>query len=197
MEGGSQQKGVPSRRGRPPLPAGQGKRYALGIRTTKELKDRLAQASAVSGRSVAQEIESRLEQSLAFSNDPHEQRILRALSEKMRPIVEKHFYSWFHDPELRGAAFRNCKDYFEETHASMLQRDLYDKLINQIKIVAQKDNQIAQLLAKLHCQEFVGYASQSSREKYYDAVREITGLSSADLDREIDAAADAERETMS
>jgi hypothetical protein len=53
----------PKRRGRPNLPAGEGKRYALGLRTTKELRDLLQQAADLSGRSLAQEIEFRLERS--------------------------------------------------------------------------------------------------------------------------------------
>jgi hypothetical protein len=51
------------RRGRPALPTEEGKRYAVGIRTTKKLKDSLQHAADSSGRSVAQEIESRLERS--------------------------------------------------------------------------------------------------------------------------------------
>jgi hypothetical protein len=52
-------------RGRPALPAESVKRHALGIRTTKALKDALLRASQESGRSLAQEIEFRLEWSLA------------------------------------------------------------------------------------------------------------------------------------
>jgi len=51
------------RRGRPRLPAEHGKRYPIAIRTTKELKERLERASAASGRSLAQEMEFRLERS--------------------------------------------------------------------------------------------------------------------------------------
>ena len=51
------------RRGRPRLPAEEGKRYPIAIRTTKELKERLERASKASGRSLAQELEFRLEHS--------------------------------------------------------------------------------------------------------------------------------------
>jgi hypothetical protein len=57
---------VPSpvrQRGRPALPPEQGKRYPIGIRTTKALRDALLNASRASGRSLAQEIEFRLERS--------------------------------------------------------------------------------------------------------------------------------------
>jgi hypothetical protein len=51
------------RRGRPRLPAEEGKRYPIAIRTTKDLKERLERASKASGRSLAQELEFRLERS--------------------------------------------------------------------------------------------------------------------------------------
>jgi hypothetical protein len=57
---------APRRRGRPALPSEEGKRYAVGIRTTKKLKDLLQRAADSSGRSVAQEIETRLEQSFSL-----------------------------------------------------------------------------------------------------------------------------------
>jgi hypothetical protein len=50
--------------GRPPLAPGEGKKYPLSIRSTRELKAALVKASQASGRSMAQEIEHRLEQSL-------------------------------------------------------------------------------------------------------------------------------------
>lgn len=57
--------GVKRPRGRPALPPEEGKRYALGIRTTRNLKDLLQKAADSSGRSVAHEIEHRLENSFA------------------------------------------------------------------------------------------------------------------------------------
>ena len=51
-------------RGRPKLPPGEGKRYPLNMRTTKQLKDDLEDAARESGRSLAQEVEFRLERSL-------------------------------------------------------------------------------------------------------------------------------------
>jgi hypothetical protein len=54
---------VPRKRGRPALPPEEGKRFPLNTRTTKELKERIEAAASQSGRSVAQEVERRLEQS--------------------------------------------------------------------------------------------------------------------------------------
>lgn len=48
---------------RPKLPEGEGKRLALNMRATKELRTRLEAAAAASGRSLAQEAEMRLESS--------------------------------------------------------------------------------------------------------------------------------------
>ena len=54
------------RRGRPTLPQGKAKRYPTGFRTTKEMKDFLQRMADSSGRSIAQEVEHRLEQSAEF-----------------------------------------------------------------------------------------------------------------------------------
>lgn len=50
-------------RGRPALPPQEVKRHAIGFRTTKDLRDRLQTESEASGRSVAQEVEIRLQKS--------------------------------------------------------------------------------------------------------------------------------------
>jgi antitoxin component of RelBE/YafQ-DinJ toxin-antitoxin module len=67
------------RRGRPPGDADRTKRYALGIRTTKDLKDRIQAVADAAGRSVAQEIELRLERSLAEG----------AISEELRQLLAR------------------------------------------------------------------------------------------------------------
>ena len=46
------------------LPPGEGKRTPLNMRTTRELRERLEREAADSGRSLAQEVEFRLERSL-------------------------------------------------------------------------------------------------------------------------------------
>jgi Arc-like DNA binding domain len=45
--------------------AGGGKRHPLNMRTTKEIRDRLEAAAVANGRSLAQEVEARLERSFA------------------------------------------------------------------------------------------------------------------------------------
>lgn len=51
------------KRGRPPLPAEEGKRFPLSMRTTKAVRESLHAAADQSGRSIAQEVEHRLERS--------------------------------------------------------------------------------------------------------------------------------------
>jgi TraY domain len=46
-------------------PTGGGKRYPLNMRTTRETRERLEAAAAANGRSLAQEVEVRLERSFA------------------------------------------------------------------------------------------------------------------------------------
>jgi len=46
------------------LPPGEGKLHAVGLRTTRKIYDALREAAAQSGRSIAQEVERRVEQSL-------------------------------------------------------------------------------------------------------------------------------------
>ena len=50
-------------RGRPKLPPGEGKRYPLSLRTTREIRELLEQEAIMSGRSMAQEAEYRLQKS--------------------------------------------------------------------------------------------------------------------------------------
>lgn len=71
-----------TRRGRPPKHESDVKRIPIGFRTTPEFKAKIDAAAAASGRSLAQEIELRLEQS--FRDDRIEaqlEEIKRLLSD--------------------------------------------------------------------------------------------------------------------
>ena len=78
------------KRGPKPLPPDQGKRVPLNMRTTKELREKMEAAAVASGRSIAQEVEHRLEQSFqgmnllqSFLSDPeYLGRVLRLLKAK-------------------------------------------------------------------------------------------------------------------
>jgi TraY domain len=79
-----------------------GKRYPLNMRTTKETRDRLEAAAAASGRSLAQEVEHRLEQS--FSGERETDFLDRLLQDP-----DCRFMAQF----LLGRWWRGCKDEAE------------------------------------------------------------------------------------
>jgi TraY domain len=58
------------------------KRYPLNMRTTKQVRDRLAKAADKSGRSLAQEVEFRLERSLYV-----ERHLMLARGDGWAPVV--------------------------------------------------------------------------------------------------------------
>jgi hypothetical protein len=89
------------RRGRPRLPTDQGKRYPIAIRTTKELKERLERASEASGRSLAQELEFRLERSFGVQDITDAVRPLTAqIGELALLIIGLHDRVGAHETEL-------------------------------------------------------------------------------------------------
>lgn len=63
------------------LPEGAGKRHAIALRTTREMKERIEASAAQSGRSIAQEIEARVQYS--FDMDRY------AEAEQSDPIAQK------------------------------------------------------------------------------------------------------------
>src|SRR5262249_2189859 len=71
------------RRGRPALPAGEGKRVPLNMRTTQDLRDKIDATAKESGRSLAKELEYRLERSSA-----EEQAIAVVVKEFHRQLDE-------------------------------------------------------------------------------------------------------------
>jgi hypothetical protein len=46
---------------------GQGRRYPLNMRTTSGLRDKIAEAARLSGRSMSHEVEARLEESFTYT----------------------------------------------------------------------------------------------------------------------------------
>jgi len=86
--------------GRPRLPANRVRRHAIAIRTTKDLVDRLKRASETSGRSLAREIEHRLEQSFEVQDI---QDIKETLIAKLRGLG-KQLAAQAHDLKLVAQA---------------------------------------------------------------------------------------------
>lgn len=90
--------------GRPALTPDKGKRAAIGLRTTPELKERLERIAAATGRSLSQEIEFRLERSLQEDDalrrefgDERTQRILRIMAQAAAAIEDQHGKKWHED----------------------------------------------------------------------------------------------------
>lgn len=73
-------------RGRPPLDPDKAKREPISFRTTRELRDKLDNAADNSGRSLAQEVECRLQQSFV-----QEQRVQEIRETVHQDIVDHAF----------------------------------------------------------------------------------------------------------
>ena len=97
------------------LPPGKGKRVPLNMRTTRELRRHLEKAAANSGRSLAQEIEIRLERSFTEAanlqwayekiiGDEALHRVIMMASSLIRISQEETGVPWHQDPGLRKEA---------------------------------------------------------------------------------------------
>ena len=84
------------------LPPGEGKRYPLNLRTTRALRDRLERACAASGRSLAQEVEMRLELSFNVPEPPDDEALLRRVRTEVHLAATEAFKSAL--PTLRDLA---------------------------------------------------------------------------------------------
>ncbi len=78
------------------LPPGEGKVAPLNMRTTKEIRERLEKAAADSGRSLVQEVETRIERSFliedhlaVIAGDPATAVFVREMLEAQR-LIETH-----------------------------------------------------------------------------------------------------------
>ena len=72
------------------LPPGKGKRVPLNMRTTRETREKLEKSAAGSGRSLAQEVEYRLERS--FAQEPQSEiayRLIRLLGTAMSVVEQQ------------------------------------------------------------------------------------------------------------
>jgi hypothetical protein len=95
------------KRGRPPLPPEEGKRYPLNMRTTKEVREKLEAAASESGRSLAQEVEFRVQQSLrddevraeAFGG-AHNYALMRLISAAIAAVETSRGAKWTEDPHV-------------------------------------------------------------------------------------------------
>jgi hypothetical protein len=78
-----------------------GKRYPLNMRTTRELRKRVEAAARASGRSLAAEVEYRLEQSIDHDNRlrenrAHTQMIHEMIRAGIRDALDERFGAYRH-----------------------------------------------------------------------------------------------------
>jgi hypothetical protein len=156
------------------LPPDEVKRHSLGIRTTKKLKDALQRAADLSGRSVAQEIEFRLEQSFevekAFGGR-ETQKVLRMLA-GFTPDGDEWVHSWF----SRRPVFSDWQRRLFEESPSRLAQDLYYYAENE-KYGIDQAKELAIRYYDLVADEF----SERDQQEYCDWVKKIVGLLPEDL----------------
>ncbi len=105
----------------------------VNTRTTKELHEKLAAAARVSGRSLSQEIESRLERSFgeeenlrwAFSaiiGDEELLRVMIGMATIIRSTEEEHGLPWREDPAAREEAALFFKDLLDGEAGDLLKK---------------------------------------------------------------------------
>ncbi len=105
------------------LPPGEGKRVPLNLRTTRETREKLENSAAEYGRSLAQEVEARLNQSFfgdgvihhMLGLDVSSMMALRGLADAIAKIEREAGKSWREDWTTReqvGAAFEAILDVF-------------------------------------------------------------------------------------
>jgi hypothetical protein len=175
-------------RGRPPVAAEKAKRYPLGIRTTKELKDLLQRAADSAGRSVAQEVELRLERSFdtdAALGGPRIAALLRGIAGLMCAAWGGAADEWLDDPPTRRAIFNQVKRHLDLMNAKLSEAEQgsLEELIRQVQIYADTSPEDARNLALLQFRVAVWPKhSEKERKKYCKAIHDIIGLSSADLE---------------
>lgn len=106
-----------TRMARPKLPDGEGKRHALNLRTTLDLRSKLDAAAQTSGRSLAQEVEWRLEQSFGPRNPsveevfggPDRALLARVVAHAVGIVEIVSGKTWREDAETRAKAYQTIK----------------------------------------------------------------------------------------
>ena len=184
MDEGSQGKKA---RGRPALPPEKGKRHAVGIRTTRKLKDLLQRAADLSGRSLAQEIEYRLEASFqtedAFGG-PRTAALLRSLGAAAQLWKGGATDAWLDDPRARRSIFQTWKQQLAVTHARLSEKEqsVPEVLLSHVRLFAQSNMRDARQLAILQYRRVWASYSEEDRQNYCRGIEGITGQSQADLE---------------
>lgn len=115
------------RRAKKAAAGSEGKRYPLNIRTTFELRRDLERAASNSGRSLAQEAETRLEISLARKD-----QIEAAWGWDIYPVFHSLALALWQIEQLTGKRWwedEKTRDLFERTAAKLIEN--YGRIISQ------------------------------------------------------------------
>ncbi len=91
------------------LPPGEGKRTPLNMRTTRELRERLEREAAASGRSLAQQVEFRLDQSYASFGREDIFLVARLLATAIQTIEAVTGKIWMDDAEAHRHTQEACR----------------------------------------------------------------------------------------
>jgi hypothetical protein len=182
--------GQPERkpRGRPPVPSDKAKRHPLGIRTTRELKDLLQRAADSAGRSVAQEVELRLERSFdadAALGGARTAAVLRAIAGVICAAWRGAADEWLDNPAARRTMFNQVKRHLDlmHTHLSEAEQGRLEELVRTVRIYADTSLEAARQLAIDQFRVLVWPKySVKDRKEYCEAIQDIIGLSPTDLE---------------
>ena len=146
-----------AKRGRPRLPKGEGKRFPINTRTTKELKERIDSAAHESGRSVSQEIEYRLERSFMIEGglgmvgiDPKTAQLIKdlldvksLLENKLKGGVWKH-WDWY---RIWARAVERILNFPTSTENTLSMSKEFDKAVRGKKLMAYQNHMADMSLA--------------------------------------------------
>ncbi len=130
------------RRGRPKLPAGEGKRYPLSLRTTREIRELIEREAIMSGRSLAQEAEYRIQKSFVDERAKYEEFggpslywFMKALAIGARATAER-LGGTFEDsnvrPEAINAIERLLPVLAEHTHRPKPRGTTADEVVQEV-----------------------------------------------------------------
>lgn len=136
---------TPKRRGRPAKFAGERTRGPLTVRLRDEIRNELEQAATKHGRSLSEEIESRMEVSFAFSQQiKHDWgddvfRIASAMAASLSRIEDWTGKQWLEDSKTQELfqltavqIIKNYKDMVERRRRDVPQGDLDSKSVQEL-----------------------------------------------------------------
>ncbi len=137
------------------LPLGEGKRTPLNMRSTRELRERLEREAADSGRSLAQEVEFRLERSFeeeksqaAISDEAvggvyasfgklETFLVARLLANAIQTIEAVTGKNWMDDPEVHRQTQEACKTILDAFRPPVGAMPIRTDLISEGLIAAE------------------------------------------------------------